>query len=162
MELLELKDLAINKAGYLISSATKKPVNHTEFVEAQKKAEYLVKLAEAIKGKSFTCGKLDNLDAIKAAVKAAISNTNQTYGTEPTKPKGDITSKLADEALAFVEFDSKKSKFKQINEFMQQFNAIKAIEEAGDYFEEKTVKLAKVYSIAEIQVAVEATIEVLG
>ncbi len=162
MEFLEAKDLGLNKAGYLISKTSSKPVNHVDFVKAQQGAEYIVKLAEAIKGKTFTCGKLDNLDAIKAAVKAAMSNTNQVYGTAPSKPVGDLTSKLANEAMAFVEFDSKKSKFEQINTFMQAFNSIKAIEEVGDYFEEKTVKLANIYTIADIQIAVEQTIEILG
>ena len=162
MEFLEAKDLGLNKAGYLISKTTSKPVNHTEFVKAQQAAEYIVKLAAAISGKTFTCGKLDDLDAIKASVRAAINNTNQTYGTAPSKPVGDLTSKLADEAMAFIEFDSKKSKFTQINNFMQAFNSVKAIEECGDYFQESTVKLANIYTISQIQAAVEATIEVLG
>ena len=162
MEFLKSSELALNPAGYLISGTTNKPVNHTEFVNAQKAAEYIVKLADAIKGKTFRAGKLDNLDAIKAAVKAAINNTNQTYGTAPSKPAGDLTSKLAAEAMAFVEFDSKKSKFEQVNNAMQAFNAIKAIEECGDYFQDSTVKLANIYTIAEIQASIEATIEILG
>ncbi len=162
MEFLKISELSLNPANYLISKTSGKPVNHTEFVKAQQGAEYIVKLAEAIKGKTFTAGKLDSLETIKASVRAAINNTNQTYGTAPTKPVGELTSKLADEAMAFVEFDSKKSKFKQINDFMQSFNSIKAVEEVGDYFEEKTVKLANIYTISQIQTAVEATIEILG
>jgi len=162
MEFLKSKEIKLNAANYLVSATTSKPVSHTAFVEAQKQAEYICKLAEAIKGKTFAAGKLDDLNAIKAAVKASINNTNQVYGIAPSKPTGDLTSKLADEAMAFLDFDSKKSKFEQINTFMQQFNAIKAIEEVGDYFECAVVKLNKIYEISEIQQAVESTIEILG
>ena len=162
MQFLKSSELALNPAGYLISKENNKPVNHTDFVKAQQAAEYIVKLADAIKGKTFTCGKLDNLDAIKAAVKAAINNTNQVYGTAPSKPKGELTSKLADEAMAFLDFDKSKSKFAQINAAMQSFNAIKAVEEVGDYFSEGVVKLANVYTISQIEAAVSETIEILG
>jgi hypothetical protein len=162
MEFLTSKSLGLNPAGYLINKETSKPVGHTDFVNAQKSAEYIVKLSEAIKGKTFTAGKLDDLNAIKASVRDAINNTTQTYGTVPVKPTGELTSKLADEAMAFLEFDSKKSKFTQINTFMQTFNSIKAVEEVGDYFTENVVKLAKIYTISEIQAAVEATIEILA
>lgn len=162
MEFLKSESLVLNPAGYLISKESGKPVSHTDFVKSQQSAEYIVKLAAAISGKTFTCGKLDNLEAVKADVRAAINNTNQTYGTTPVKPIGDLTSKLANEAMAFVEFDSKKSKFEQINSFMQSFNSIKSVEEVGDYFTENVVKLANIYTISQIEDAVSKTIEILG
>jgi len=162
MEFLKSSGLALNPAGYLISSETNKPVNHMSFVKAQYQADYLVRLASAIKGKTFTHSKLDDLEAIKDEVRKAMNNTNMSYGTAPVKPVGDLTSKLADEAMAFVNFDKTQSKFNQINEFMQQFNSIRGVEECGDYFFEGVVKLNKIHSISDIQSAVEATIDILG
>lgn len=162
MEFLKSSELGLNPAGYLISNTTNKPVNHTAFVNAQNQADYLVRLASAIKGKTFTHGKLDNLEAIKAEVRKAMNNTNMSYGTAPVKPVGDLTNKLADEAMAFINFDKTQSRFNQINEFMQQFNAIRGVEECGDYFSEGVVKMNKIYSISDIQSAVEATIDILG
>lgn len=162
MEFLKSSDLSLNPANYLISSISNKPVNHTAFVEQQRKAEYIIKLSEAIKGKNFKHGKVDDLNAIKAAVRAAINDTNQVYGTAPSKPVGELTSKLADEAMAFIKFDDQKSRFDQINVFMNQFNSINDVESVGDYFEEKVTKLNKIYSISEIMSAVESNIEILG
>ena len=162
MEFLTNKQIELNAANYLISSNTKKPVNHIAFVAAQNQADYICRLADAIKGKTFKAGKLDDLCAIKAAVRAAMNDTKQSYGTAPTKPTGELTSKLADEAMAFVEFDKTKSKFEQINNVMQQFNSISDIENVGDYFEEKVVKVARIYTISEIQAAVELTVDILG
>ena len=139
MEFLKLSELSLNSANYLIGKSGK-PVNHLAFVEQQAKAHYVVSLAAATKGKVFKCGKLDDLDAIKAEVKAAIGNI----------------------ALNFAKFEDEKGKVEQINLFMQEFNAISDVESVGDYFSEGVVKVAKLYTIDEILKAVKANIEILS
>jgi hypothetical protein len=163
MEFLTSKDLSLNAANYLISSSSKKPVAHLEFVKQQQAAEYLVKLAEAIKDKTFTESKVDNLAAIKAEVLRSIKEaTVVQYATAPTEP----TSALLDELVKYAEdFDSyhdTKVSVSKINEFMNQFNKINDVEQVGDYFSEGLVKLNKIYTIEEILAAVKIQVEKLA
>ena len=163
MEFLTSKDLSLNAANYLISSSSKKPVAHLEFVRQQQAAEYLVKLAEAIKDKTFTASKVDNLAAIKAEVLRSIKEvTVVQYATAPTEP----TSALLDELVKYAEdFDSyhdTKVSVSKINEFMNQFNKINDVEQVGDYFSEGLVKLNKIYTIEEILAAVKIQVEKLA
>jgi hypothetical protein len=163
MEFLTSKDLSLNAANYLISSSSKKPVAHLEFVKQQQAAEYLVKLAEAIKDKTFTESKVDNLAAIKAEVLRSIKEaTVVQYATAPTEP----TSALLDELVKYAEdFDSyhdTKVSVSKINEFMNQFNKINDVEQVGDYFSEGLIKLNKIYTIEEILAAVKIQVEKLA
>ena len=64
MEFLNLSQIELNKAGYLVSTVTSKPVTHAAFVEQQTKADYIVRLAEAVKGKTFKASKVDNLETV--------------------------------------------------------------------------------------------------
>lgn len=162
MEFLKTKQLELNAANYLVSKESKKPVNHTAFVEQQAKAHYVVSLAAAVKGKTFKCGKLDDLAAIKAEVKAAIGNTTRSYVSAPTKPTSKVNDEMVEFALNFAKFEDEKGKVAQINLFMQEFNAIQDVESVGDYFSEGVVKVAKLYTIDEILEAVKANIEILS
>ena len=159
---LKLNGLSLNPAGYLVDKKADKPVNHTAFVEQQAKAHYVVSLAAAVKGKTFKCGKLDDLAAIKAEVKAAIGNTTRSYVSAPTKPTSKVNDEMVEFALNFAKFEDEKGKVAQINEFLNQFNAILDIETVGDYFSEGVVKLAKIYTVDEIKAAVISNIEVLS
>lgn len=162
MEFLELKDLELNKAGYLVSKQSKKPVTHTAFVEEQKKAEFTVKLAEAIKGKTFKCGKVDDLDKIKSEVLAAINAKNvREFVTSPVKPTSKVNDEMVKYALDFVEYNEKKSEVEKTNAIMAEFSSIDGVETNGDYFSEGLVKLNYIYTCAEILAAVQATAEVL-
>jgi len=159
-EFLKLEQLQLNPAGYLTNGT--KPVTHKEFVEAQKAAEYVVKLADAIKNKNFECGKVDNLAAIKAEVQAAINATSKkVYVTAPTKPVSAVNEELVQFALDFAKFEDEKGKIAKINEFMQQFSVINDVESVGEYFSEGLVKLSKLYTTEEILEAVKVHIEKL-
>jgi hypothetical protein len=162
MEFLKLENLELNPAGYLINKATQKPVNHTEFVQQQRAAEYVVKLAEAIKDKNFKCEKLDNLDDIKAEVLASINKKNtKEYVALPSEPKSKVKDELVQHALDFIKYEDTKSDIEKINKLMAQFESIDAIENVGDYFSEGLVKLSALYNIETILGAVKINAEKL-
>jgi len=162
MEFLKTKQLELNAANYLVSKESKKPVNHTAFVMQQRTAEYVVKLAAAIAGKTFKAGKLDDLEAIKQAVKASMSNDTRSYVDAPKKPTSKVNDEMVEFALNFAKFEDEKGKVAEVNNFMQSFNAITDVESVGDYFNEGVVKLSKIYTVAEILAAVKTNIDVLS
>lgn len=161
MEFLTAKQLELNAAGYLISKDSKKPVNHEAFVKQQKAAEYIVKLAEAIKDKNFKPGKVDNLSAIKAEVLAAINDTAKSYVAMPAKPTSKVQDELVKYALDFVNYENSKVETSRINEIMNEYNKIDDVESVGDYFSEGVVKLNAIYNIKTILAAVNITAEKL-
>ncbi len=162
MEFLTSENLSLNPAGYLINSTTNKPVTHSDFVSQQKNAEYIVKLADAIKNKNFTCDKVDNLEEIKANVLASINAKNvKEYISAPSKPVSKANEELVKFALDFATYEEDKSKVETINKLMAQFDSIEAVESVGDYFSEGLVKLNKIYSIDEILAAVKINTEKL-
>jgi len=157
MEFLTSKELTLNPAGYLINKKTNKPVTHFDFVLQQKNAEYIVKLAEAIKDKNFTPGKIDNLEAIKREVLASLNSSTQTYVKEPSKPVSKVNEELVKYALDFVNYEESKEKTEKINKLMNQFNSINNVESVGEYFSEGVVKLNNIYDIKTILAAVQIT-----
>jgi len=163
MEFLKTSELSLNAAGYLTVKKTGKPVSpiNSAFVAQQKNAEYIVKLADAIADKTFSVGKLDDLEAIKASVKASMYDETKIYVTAPSKPVSKVNDELVKFALDFDKYNDDKTKTDKINEFMQQFNAISDIENVGDYFTESVVKLSKLYTVKEILAAVEVHVEKL-
>lgn len=162
MEFLEAKQLDLNKAGYLISKDTKKPVTHVAYVQQQKAAEYTVKLAEAIKDKTFTAAKADNLDAIKAEVLAAINiKSIKEFVPTPEKPVSKVNDEMVKYALDFVKFEESKTDVEKINKLMAEFSSIDDVENVGEYFSEGLSKLTKIYTIKEVLAAVKITVEKL-
>lgn len=162
MEFLKSNELSLNAAGYLVSTKSDKPVTHASFVAEQKNAEYVVKLADAIKGKTFKCGKTDNLDAIKAEVLAAINTKSiKEFVKAPAKPTSKVNDEMVKYALDFIEFNDKSSETEKLNKVMAEFSSIDGVETVGDYFSEGIVKLAKIYTCAEILTAVQVTAEIL-
>lgn len=161
MEFLTAKQLELNAAGYLISKDSKKPVNHVDYVKQQKSAEYIVKFAEAIKDKNFTASKVDNLQAIKASVIAAINDTAKSYVSAPSKPTSKVQDELVKYALDFVNYEDSKVETSKMNEIMNEFNKIDDVESVGDYFTEGVVKLNAIYSIKQILAAVKITADKL-
>jgi hypothetical protein len=162
MEFLKSTDLALNPAGYLVGKKSGKPVNHEVFVRQQKAAEYVVKLSEAIKDKNFKCGKVDDLEQIKAEVMAAINAKNtKSYVADPKKPVSKANEELVKYALDFVEYEKTKSDIEKINQLMAQFDVVDAIETVGDYFSEGLCKLNAIYTIDQILEAVKINAEKL-
>lgn len=160
MEFLKSNEINLNPAGYLVSTATNKPVIHKEFVEQQKRAEYVVKLADAIKNKNFKVQQVDNLDAIKEQVRKSIEENNvKNYISAPEKPISQVNEELVKFALDYASYGEKKNESTKINAFMQTFNSISSVEEVGDYFIEGLVKLNKIYTIGEILTAVQINID---
>ena len=162
MEFLTSKELGLNPAGYLINNKSNKPVTHIDFVQQQKAAEHVVKLADAIKDKNFKCGKTDNLEEIKAAVIASINaKSTKEYIATPTKPTSKVQDELTKLALDFVQFDIDSSQAKTINTLMDPFSSIEAVESFGDYFSEGLVKLNAIYTIKQILAAVKINVDKL-
>lgn len=157
MEFLKLNDLELNTAGYLVSKKSGKPVTHSEFIKQQKNAEYIVKLAEAIKDKNFKPGKIDNLEDIKHEVLTSLNTTTQVYLKEPTKPVSKVNEELVKYALDFVNYEKSKEKTEKINELMNEFNCINDVESVGEYFTEGVIKLNNIYNIKTILAAVQIT-----
>lgn len=161
MEFLKLNQLSLNPAGYLVSSTSEKPVNHAAFVSQQQEAEYVVKLAAAIKDANFEC-KTDNLEEIKKKVKEEIAGSNtRSYVNAPVKPVSQVNEELVKFALDFASYEDEKVKTNKINEFMSRFNAINDVETVGDYFSEGTVKLKTLYNTQQILDAVKIHVQKL-
>lgn len=79
----------------------------------------------------------------------------------PKPTKGELTTKLANEALAWMTATNDVSKVEKINNFLQEFNIIKKFEDLGLYMEEEICELNKIYTINEIVKAVETVVELL-
>ena len=161
MEFLKMSEISLNAAGYLISKTSKKPVTHPEFVKQQQAAHYIVSLAEAIKDKNFTPGKVDNLEVIKAEVRAAINNSTQSYVDAPAKPISKVNEELVKYALDFCNYEETKEEVAKINLLMNEYNVINDVEQVGEYFSEGVVKLKALYSIKTILAAVKITTDKL-
>jgi hypothetical protein len=158
MEFLKSNELELNAAGYLVSTVSKKPVTHSQFVEQQKNAEFIIHLSVAIQGKKFNSVKPDSLEAIMDEVRAKLNATEVVqHVTLPEVPKRKITDQLKNEALDFITHLEDTESAKEVNNAMMAFNKIYDVEKAGEYFTEGLVKLNKIYTIAEILAAVKET-----
>lgn len=158
--LLTIKDLKISKAGYLVTNdKNETPVYHAEFVAEQQEANFRVLLAAATKGKTFSAGKTDDLAAIVAQVRASIGNNTKTYVAAPAKPKSTVLDTIIAEQLALAGYHTDNDKVSRVNAEMQAYNAVATVEEVGDYFTEKAVRLSAIYDIATITAAVTSTLD---
>jgi len=160
MEFLLASKVALNKAGYLVSNTSNKPVTHDGWVKEQKAAEYFVKLAEAIKDKDFSVKQTVSLDSIKREVLNSINESKTVkYVDAPTKPVSAVNDELVNYALQFADFEKDKEKSKKINTLLQEFNVINDVEKVGEYFSEGLVKLNKIYTIEEIIAAAKIHVD---
>lgn len=163
MEFLKMSELTLNPANYLISKVSNKPVTHISFVNQQQSAEYIVRLSQAVKGKNFSTGPIDNLQEIKAKVLEEMNSASvKNYVSEPTKPTSKVQDELTEYALNFAKYLENKESSDKINMIMQEYNTISAIEEVGDYFQEGLVRMNKIYTIEEILAAVKLYTETVG
>jgi hypothetical protein len=162
MEFLKRSEIELNSANYLVSKVTGNPVTHAEFVGQQKAAEYMVKLAAAVRGKNFKPGKVDNLQAIKNEVMKSITQSQTIQYVEgPAQPKSKVQDEVVKYALDFAAFQGKKDSIENINKVMNNYNKINDVETVGEYFTEGLVKLNKIYTIDEILDAVNESIDKL-
>lgn len=157
---LKKEEVTLLNGGYL-STKEGNPVFHAGFFEAQKHAEYIVTFAKMAKDKDFNGKPADNLLAFKAEVLDVLATKDTSYIEAPKKVKRELTEKLANEALAFMEYTEESSKVEKVNAFLQQFNVLKEFEEFGLFFGQDIVKLNKIYTIKEIVKAVESIIDLL-
>jgi hypothetical protein len=148
--------------GYLSSSKDNvQPIGNSEFIKAQQAAEYIVTFAEMAKNKDFKGKEADNLAIFKLEVEEALSKKGMEYIKAPKKVVKKLTKQLADEALAFINYEEKVEETKKVNDFLQRFNIINEFEEIGLFWEEEIVKIDKIYTIKEITEAVQSCINLL-
>lgn len=157
MKFLKKSEITLVNGGYLSASKDDSPVSHNGFVQAQNKAHYLVTLAANLAGKNFKAIKVDNFqDVVEQTVKAIDAANTVKYAADPTAPATPLKDQLAGEAMAWINFDKSTSVANQINKAMQEFNILKDFEDNGLFFDDGIVRLNRIYTIAEIQAAVEA------
>ncbi|MCK9429283.1 MAG: hypothetical protein M0R17_04715 [Candidatus Omnitrophica bacterium] len=156
-------ELKLIGSGYLVNSK-EEPVTNSEFVYAQKQAEFVVVLAEKAKGKDFKGKDADSMSALKDEVWNLLNgNKTRAYITAPTAPKRSTTEKLKEEALAFIGYQEDVEKTEKVNNFLNKFNSIAELEDFGLYFSQpdQPVKLNKIYTIKEIVASVTSVIDLL-
>jgi hypothetical protein len=155
-------ELNLVNGGYMVTGEKNTPVYNEAFVAIQKHAEWVVTFAEKAKGKDFVGKAPDSIEDVRAEVLKALSKSAVEYVATPKKVKGELTTKLQAEALAFINFNSQSSKVEKVNRFLQQFNVVQEFEEFGLYFTEDICKLNRIYTIKEIVAAVEEVIDLLN
>lgn len=153
--------LQLVNGGYL-SNNEEAPVYNADFVNAQRRAEYVVTFAKHAKNLDFKGKEAASLLDLKKAVQDEIAGTRPEYIEAPAKFEKKLSNQLADEALKFVAWEENSTKVAKINDFLQEFNVLADFEAHGLFFKDKIVKLNKIYSMAEIKTAVEQTIDLLG
>lgn len=154
-------EVQLINGGYL-SDAENNPVTNEAFVSAQLRADRLVKIAAAMKGKNFEATTPDSIASIVADVDAALNATVVTeFVKVPEVKAGKITTALKDEALAFIGNTEKADFAEKVNGKMQEFTTIQEFEEFGLFFKNGVVKLNQIYTIKEITAAAKAVYAVL-
>ena len=148
--------------GYL-SDKDGNPITNAEFIAAQKQAEYVITFAKHAKNKDFVGKKADSLSECRSAVLKELEEKNKVeFIAKPEKVKKELSDKLADEALAFMNWQDKSSKIDKMNKFLTDFTVLKDYEEFGLFFSEGIVKLNKIYKLEEVTKAVQETIDLLS
>tara|TARA_R110000868_G_scaffold214505_2_gene464605 strand:+ start:2523 stop:3020 length:498 start_codon:yes stop_codon:yes gene_type:complete len=160
---LKATEVRQNAAGYVVATVGKeeRPVNHPAWVQQQRNAEFVVKLAAATAGKNFKTGKTDDLASIIAQVRAGIANDTRTYVTAPAKPAQPTLDAMVAEQLAQAGYLTEKDTTGRINEVLNQYSAIADVENVGDYFQEGVVKLNAIYTFEQVKAATIATLGLL-
>ena len=155
-------ELELINGGYLSNKVTGTPISNVEFVKSQQEAEYVVTFAKFAKGKDLKGKKADSLADLTKEVREFLYSTKPvSYVEKPVEVKRPVTESLAKEALSFIEFQEKSSVSQKVNNYMQRFNVLHDFEQFGLFFDSGIVKLNKIYTIEEIQEAVNSVIELL-
>lgn len=160
-QFIKSTELQLINGGYL-TTKSEVPVTNEAFITAQKQAEYIVTFAEMAEGKNFTGTKADSLEALKLEVHNRLNGTQSVEYVAKLAPVATPTqTKLANEALAFLENHEANQKIDKVNTFLQQFNILKEFEDFGLFFDQGIVKLNRIYTVAEITGAVNKVIDLL-
>jgi len=158
---LKKGEIKLINGGYL-SDSKGNPVSNLDFVRAQEQAEFVVTFAEFAKGKDFKGKKADSLADLQKEVREFLYSTKPvTYIEKPKEVKRPVTESLAKEAMDFINFQEKSSVAEKVNNYMQRFNVLNDFETFGLFFDSGIVKLNKIYTIKEIQEAVNSVIGLL-
>ena len=160
-QFLKKGELQLVNGGYL-SNKKEQPVNNYNFVHVQGTAEYIITFANLAKDKDFKGKKADSISEVRAeAMKIVDSSRAVEFVSKPKEVKQPTTDKLANEAMAFMDFEKDSFRVDKINKFLQQFAILKEFEDFGLFFEEDIVKLNKIYTLEEVVSAVNETIDLL-
>lgn len=158
---LKKDQVSLINGGYL-SDNEGTPIYNKDFVNAQLHAEYVITFAEKAKDKDFIGKKADSLEEFKNEVNVLLYGSKVTeFVKAPKAPKKELGDKLKQEALDFVNFQSKSDETDKINNFLSHFEIISEFEEFGLYFKSQIIKLNKIYSMKEVISAVVSVIALL-
>lgn len=161
-QFLKNGQVTLVNGGYLVKTdENNTPVFNAEFVKAQQHAEYIVTFAQLAKGKDFVGKKADSLIDLEREVGEALAAKKKVFVTKPTAVEKTLTNQLAQEALAFINFEQNSSKVDKVNNFLQQFTVLSEFEELGLFFTEDIVKLNRLYTMEEVVTAVTEVIDLL-
>lgn len=153
MKFLKNNELQLVNGGYLVTGET--PVNHTEYVNLQKEAHYLVNLANTVRATNFEVKEAITFDQVVKQVTLGLNNEKRTYVDAPKATATPTLDKLQKEALAWLGNKENEGKTEKLNRIMQKFNIIAEFEEFGLYFStDKIVKLQALYTLEQIVEAV--------
>lgn len=157
-QFLNQKEVTLNSANYLVVLGTNKPIYNELFVAQQKKAHFMITLANEARGKNFEVKTADNFSELVEKVNNHINSTqNVEYVESAEQPHREITQKLAEEAKSWLNFEKQNEENEKINLIMQEFNQILEFEKFGAFFNDsQIVKLNKIYTIEQILAAVKS------
>lgn len=151
MQFIKANEIQLLNGGY-VSDLSGRPIYNPDFIYQQKKARYLDLLSKKIKGKNFESTPVESFEELKREVKSDMEKSELVnYVSTPAEPKRKIHDTLTQESLSWLKFQEEKRDNEKINSFLQQFNAINEFEKFGLFFEERIVKLEKIYTIKEIK-----------
>lgn len=151
MQFIKANEIQLLNGGY-VSDLSGKPIYNPDFIYQQEKARYLHWLSEKVKGKNFESTPIESFEELKREVKSDIEKSKLVnYVSTPVEPKRKIHDTLTQESLSWLKFQEEKRDSEKINSFLQQFNAIDEFEKFGLFFEERIVKLERIYTIKEIK-----------
>lgn len=151
MQFIKANEIQLLNGGY-VSDLSGKPIYNPDFIYEQRKAKYLHLLSEKVKGKNFESVPVESFEELVREVKDDIKKSKLVnYVPTPAEPKRKIHDALTQESLSWLKFQEEKRDNEKINSFLQHFNAIYEFEKFGLFFEERIVKLEKIYTIKEIK-----------
>ncbi len=161
MKFLKQKEVKLVNGGYL-SDSKDNPVVNADFINAQKRAEYVVTFAKLAKDKNFKEVEVDSIGDLAAEVMSTIAGKNKVkFVDSPKKPKLSTKTKLAEEALSFIKYEEDVEKVDSINKFLSEFEILKDFEDHGLFFEEGVVKLNEIYTLQQVVDAVTEVIDII-
>jgi hypothetical protein len=160
---LSSDEVVVHKAGFLAKNdGNNEPVYNAEFVDAQKRAEYIVLFAEGAKGKDFKGKAADSVEDLRAEVSALINSKKVIkHIATPDEPKSTTGNKLRAEALDFMKYAEAKGNADTVNEFLSEYDVLVTFEETGLFFEQEITYLKKIYTMKEVVAAVKDCIHLL-